>query len=392
MYVLASMIPENKYYSYNIGKLPKGCQFCVKGEKLVLFITGICPRKCVFCPVSDEKYQKDVIYANERQSESCEAEVALKAVMYEAELMGAKGAGITGGDPLCALERTADFIKALKKKFGKEFHIHLYTSLNLVNEKSLKILFDAGLDEIRFHLDLDSDKLWSRVNLAKALSWDVGVEVPIIPEKIETLKKMLSFIHDKVDFVNLNELEFADNKHSKLGDSGYVCKDEVSYAVKGSVNIGLELLDYVKKKRYDVPMHLCTAKLKDAVQLSNRIKRESENVQKPFDIVDEEGMLIRGAIYPKDLAPGVGYRNKLKKSNKEQFILELKPKLEKLIDFLEIDKEGIFLDKEKPRILLSAEILEYVEVIEKIKELDLVPTIVTEYPTADQLEIEVELL
>ena len=57
----------NKYYSYNKGLLPKGCQYCVKGEKLVIFITGICPRNCKFCPVSDQKYQQDVIYANERK-------------------------------------------------------------------------------------------------------------------------------------------------------------------------------------------------------------------------------------------------------------------------------------------------------------------------------------
>ena len=114
------MIKENKYYSYNLGLLPKGCQMCVKGEKLVLFVTGLCPRKCCFCPVSDDKYGRDVIYANERRVFTSDD------LIKEAELMNAKGMGITGGDPLTKLERTTRFIKKLKEKFGKEFHIHYW--------------------------------------------------------------------------------------------------------------------------------------------------------------------------------------------------------------------------------------------------------------------------
>ena len=100
---------ENQYYSYNLGPLPKGCQMCVRGEKLVLFVTGICPRKCSFCPVSDEKYQHDVIFANERSV------TATEDLLKEAEAMKAKGAGITGGDPLAKLERTLEYIKLLKQ-------------------------------------------------------------------------------------------------------------------------------------------------------------------------------------------------------------------------------------------------------------------------------------
>src|SRR3989338_11016548 len=108
------MISENQYYSYNLGILPEGCQYCVRGEKLVLFVTGICPRKCYFCPVSDEKYGHDVCYANERKVAHSEDIIA------EALQMDAKGAGITGGDPLSRLDKTVDAIKLLKAKFGKE--------------------------------------------------------------------------------------------------------------------------------------------------------------------------------------------------------------------------------------------------------------------------------
>ena len=133
------MLKQNKYYSYNTKKLPKGCQYCVKGEKLVLFVTGICPRKCYFCPISDDKYGKDVVYANELRIEEKREnineninrnmnDIKMDNIIQEAKNMKAKGMGITGGDPLARIERTIECIRLLKKTFGKKFHIHLYTS------------------------------------------------------------------------------------------------------------------------------------------------------------------------------------------------------------------------------------------------------------------------
>ena len=97
-----------------------------------------------------------------------------------------------------------------KKRFGKKFHIHLYTSLNLVNNERLSLLHKAGLDEIRFHPDLDSKKLWNNLNYAKEYDWDTGVEIPLIPGKEKETMSLIDFVQDKVDFLNLNELEIAD--------------------------------------------------------------------------------------------------------------------------------------------------------------------------------------
>src|SRR3989344_940505 len=145
------------FYSKKNGELCEGCKLCVKGKKLVLFISGVCPRNCWYCPVSDSKFQSDNIYANETEIHSVEE------VIKEAKLCSSNGCGITGGDPLTRIDRTCEYITGLKKEFGKRFHIHLYTSLVLVNEKNLKNLYDAGLDEIRFHPDLNDNKFWERV-------------------------------------------------------------------------------------------------------------------------------------------------------------------------------------------------------------------------------------
>ncbi|MBD3248513.1 radical SAM protein [Candidatus Woesearchaeota archaeon] len=357
------MVIENTgFYSSKIGCLAKGCRQCVKGEKLVLFITGLCPRKCYYCPLSDEKYGRDVIYANERPVKNA------KAAIVEAELCSSRGAGITGGDPLARMDRTVRFIKALKKRFGQKFHTHLYTSFNLVDENKLRKLYDAGLDEIRFHPDIDDDNLWCKIGVIRKFDWDVGIEIPAIPGKLRQMKKMVDFFNDKIDFLNLNELEVADNKISKLGEMGFITRDMLSYSVKGSEGAAYKIMKYCIYKEYNLDVHYCTAKLKDTVQLGKRIKRRAKKIAKSYDIVDEEGILVRGAIHCRDLA-------KVRKELMKEF---------------DIPGELIDIDDARERLLTSVEIVE--ELKEELKKKGLKPVIVEEYPTWDRLQLTVNYL
>ena len=380
---MVKMIKENKFNSFNSGVLPKGCQHCVRGEKIVLFVTGICPRKCYFCPVSDEKYGRDITFANEKKC------FTSKDIIEEAKLMDAKGAGITGGDPLAKVDRTVRYIKTLKKEFGKEFHIHLYTSLRLISDDALQKLYIAGLDELRLHPDLDSNQLWKRLDIATKFPWDLGVEIPLIPGKKKETKKLIDFIQGKVMFLNLNELEVADNSQSKLLEMGFSTNAEFSYSISGSKELGLEMINYVQEKEYSLPVHVCTAKLKDATQLTERIKREGQGAKKEFDVVDDEGLLTRGALYLDELKPGAGYRESLKQNHSE-IIAKLEETLPLVQAKLKLNDSELFLDKSKPRILISKKNLKKNK--SKLINLGLVPAIVLEYPTADQLEIEVDFL
>ncbi|MBI2139965.1 radical SAM protein [Candidatus Woesearchaeota archaeon] len=385
---LKDPLKENRFFSVNRGILAKGCQYCVRGTKLVLFVTGLCPRRCYFCPVSDEKYGKDAVFANERPVGKDEDVIA------EAEMMGALGAGITGGDPLARVERTAHYIRLLKERFGKKFHIHLYTSLVLANEQKLRLLFDAGLDEIRFHPDLDRPEHWGRIMIARKFPWSLGIEIPSLPAKKNETEKALEFMSGRVDFVNINELEMADNSLSKLGERGYTTRNALTYAVNGSREMALEMMQLLFKKTPRLPIHFCTAKLKDRVQLGNRIKRESKNARKSFDSVDEDGLLRRGALYLPSLAPGAGYRRKLRGQKEhgggERMVKTLSMAAEHISAKFRIDKNDIFVDEKKPRILMSEANLR--KLAKDFLNLGLVPAVVTEYPTDDQIEIEVEMV
>lgn len=375
-------ISKTSFYSWKKGKLPKGCALCVRGEKLVIFCTGLCPNKCFYCPISEQKSGKDVVYANEWKIAN------EKDIITEAKLTRARGAGITGGDPLVKLSRVVHYIHLLKKKFGKKFHIHLYTPLTLVNEARLKKLYSAGLDEIRFHPMLDRPNEWPRILFARKFDWDVGVEIPVIPGKKKQTICLLKFIEDKVDFLNLNELEISDTNVNKLVERGFRTKDDLSYAVEGSQEMAMQLLNYLKKSKLNV--HYCTAQTKDRAQLSRRIKRRALNVAKKFDFITKDGTLVRGCIYLKGVVPGIGYRKLIEKSNKKLIVQKLTAVKKIVQQKFRIPNSLIEVDPLKLRIITSIAIVD--ELSSGFKKLGLIPAVVEEYPTWDAMEVDVRFI
>jgi uncharacterized protein len=360
----------------------KGCLYCVKGEKLVLFITGLCGQKCFYCPVSEQKFGNDATYANEWQIKNKEE------LVEEVKLTDARGAGITGGDPLVELDKTCEYIKFLKNKFGEKFHIHLYTPFQLVTENSMSKLYEAGLDEIRFHPNIDNNTGWDKIKFANKYAWDVGLEIPCLPNKEKETKKMIDFFADKIKFINLNELECSDTtiKHYNLDE--YKTKDDSSYGIENSKETAIEIIKYVEKKHPDVTAYFCSAYLKDKTQMGKRILKRAQNVAKNYDIITEEGMLIRACAYLEELKPGINYRENLSKVNKKEIIIKLEEA--KKIIYKKLNIKQIDLDEDKLRLTFSSRKAK--GLAEKIKMLGLAVAIVEEYPTKDATEIEIEFL
>lgn len=369
-----SEIKDTGYCSFNKGKLAPACELCVKGRKSVLYITGVCPRKCFYCPVSQKKKDIDVKYINERKYESNED------LLDEIRKSQSKGVGITGGDPLSRLQRTVDTIKLLKKEFGQDFHCHLYTSLNLVTKETLQKLYDAGLDEIRFHPDLEDDKLWWKIPLGKEHDWKFGIEIPCIPDKKDMISKLIIEHKDNVDYFNLNEFEISDLNAQAFQDHGYKPVDDISYAIKDSKEVAFELMKLCEN------VHFCTCTLKDKVQMGNRLKLRAESVAKEYDFVDDEGMLIRGAIYLNAI-PDKTYKEVYKGIDKEEEIKLLEKLRLELIEEFELPEELIELDTQKLRLLTLPEFVE-----EFAQDLEQRCAIVKEYPTFDHMEVELDFL
>jgi uncharacterized protein len=346
---------KTKFDSFCINGFAQGCGLCVQGKKLVLFVTGKCSRACEYCSLSDKRKNKDVVWANERLCSN------VQDVLEESKASKACGAGITGGDPLIVPDRTLKFVKALKKEFGKKFHIHIYLPTNLVTEDKLKKLKQAGIDEVRFHPRLDEDfcKSVEKIRLATNF-WpreSIGIEIPAFPSKKKEIFDFILQVSGFIGLVNLNELEISDTNFKHITKKYEINED--TYTIKGSKEAGLWILKQIDKSKLNLRAHLCTARTKNLFQYKNRLKLRDIL---PFGFKTKEGSVRYFAIYLKNL----------KRTEVSKMVSKF--------------KGNCFVDKKKNRIILSE------KCVRKALQLGYNVERVEELPTWDAIELEREVI
>ncbi len=263
--------------------LSPGCRICWQGAGLVLFVTGKCERSCFYCPISEVRRGQDVVFADEQPVHKIED------ILEEARAIRALGTGITGGEPLMRLDYVLECITALKREFGPEHHIHLYSGI-LPGKGVLEKLKQAGLDEIRFHPPVSewSDPVGLKEALlrAKASGLEAGVEIP----SLRPAPKIVEAVRDADAFLNLNELEFSETNFTGLTEEGFL-PEELGCGAAGSEDVARE--HFLKE---GIKVHYCPSRFKDAVQLKERLRRRAEGTARPFDYVGPEGTIIHGII------------------------------------------------------------------------------------------------
>ena len=352
------------------GKLPRGCKQCIKGEKMLVWVILNGNSNGFYCPLSNERKQAETAFANERPFKK------ISTMLIEAKNMNAKGASMTGGDPLelHSFTRTKEFCQTLKEEFTDDFHIHVYTRGKDLNETLLGEIIPF-LDEIRFHV-INLKKDLPVLQLTMNFDIDVGIEVPVIPTKgFEYYKNLIerfeSIIPEKDNFyfINLNELEISETNYRNLISHGLTeDKDNLS-AVQGSADLALKIVEW-SSQNTSIPVHYCALSTKDNIQLPNRLYRIAKKNKLPSDVLIEEGpdkgLLLRGVI-----------------RGKNHDLDEIK---QYLVIELDVPADLVHIDVRNNRILTNAAILE--EIHEEIKKV--FPNIQTglaeEYPSYDNLQ------
>ncbi len=327
---------------------------------MVLLVTGRCHSSCFYCPLSEGKRGHDVIYANERPVDTIEEAIE------EAHLIDAEGTGVTGGDPVDAMDRTVSMVKALKAEFGEAHHIHLYTSFPLSGDQLL-VLSRAGLDEVRFHppadtlANIDATGYPRSVAIAADMGMEVGYEVPVLPDMEEELRAFLgSLVDDEgAPFVNLNELEFSSTNAEALLEHGYTVRGDESAAVQESEELGRLMVEQFAGSGLRV--HYCSASFKDAIQLRNRLTRRAENVARPHELVTEDQTILKAVVECDD--PGEVARD--------------------LMTRFDVPADLMVVDNERGVLELAAWVAEALEA-----DIDGDCYLIEEYPTWDRLEVE----
>jgi len=344
---------KTKFGSYCINDVAEGCKMCVRGEKLVLFITGICDRNCKYCSLSNLRKNKDDIWTNERKINS------IKEMIEEVKESHAKGAGITGGNPLLKLDRTIEYASALKKEFGKEFHIHIYLPTNLVDCEKLEKL-SRVIDEVRFHAeflnkDLNYGEIEKEIEKLKLAGKffkkeSIGIELPMIPDKEQKIFEFIKKVSPYIGFVNLNEFEVGESNIDFVTDNYNL--EEGGYIISGSKKAGINLLKKLEEQGTNLKVHFCTANTKNRFQYANRLKKH-------------------------DILP-YGHRNK--EGTVIYLIVNDRKEFEGLIKKY---PEDTYYDKIKDRIIISEGLAK--RMINKIS-----IERVEEFPTFDRIEVECE--
>jgi pyruvate formate-lyase activating enzyme-like uncharacterized protein len=262
----------------------RGCRICQKGAKMVLFITGVCPRSCWYCPLSSERKGKDLTYANEHIITTPDEAVVV------ARRMSALGTGVTGGEPLARSDRVVLYCTRLKEEFGPEHQIHLYTGMAAGRDTLVSL--QGIVDELRFH---PPQEMWPEflsgdyadsILTAKELGFDVGIEVPALPD-VGLLEPVLPLL----DFLNINELEWGETNANGMRERGYGLEDGFHNAVLGA-------REWASKISKEDKVHFCSSSFKDSVQLRKRLIRIARNTARPFDHVTRDGTVIYGNLIP----------------------------------------------------------------------------------------------
>lgn len=263
-------------------ELSEGCILCYQGAKMVLFLTGRCPRNCWYCPISSERRGREIAYANDRRI------VSDIDLIEEGRIMSALGTGITGGEPLIAMDALVHYASLLKSEFGPAHHIHLYTGMAPSHGDLLRI---RGLvDEIRIHPphevwpDIMESAYIRAIQDARSLGFSVGIEVPSLPG-LDALIPVLPLL----DFLNINELEWSETNAAAMRNLGYDLEDTYHNAVGGARAWaeGILACDGV---------HWCSSVFKDSVQLRERLKRIAHNTARDFEEITEDGTVVYGVV------------------------------------------------------------------------------------------------
>ncbi|HRZ79846.1 MAG TPA: radical SAM protein, partial [bacterium] len=245
--------------------LSKGCRLCGEGRWSCLFINGLCNASCFYCP----SRQDDA--AIKPTTNTLEFDTPQKYAQY-VNFFGFKGVSFSGGEPFLTFDRTLNYLKEVRKQCSSDIYVWLYTNGSLVKEDQLKMLNDAGLNEIRFDIGAFGYSLEKAETAAKYID-TVTVEIPMAPDHFQTVKDLvLPMKNAGIKHLNLHQLRATPFNVHKMMERDYKFVHGTKVTVFESERLALEvMLDSLKNN--GVPVNYCSFLFKSGFQSSAARKR-----------------------------------------------------------------------------------------------------------------------
>lgn len=264
-------------------RLSPGCRLCGEGSWSCLFINGLCNGRCFYCPAPQSSIDQPT-------TNTLRFPQSGDYVDYLAKF-GFRGVSISGGEPLLTLEKTLKYIAAVRKRFGADLHLWLYTNGTLVTRDILQRLRDAGLDEIRFDIGATRYHL-KKAALAVGVIPHVTVEIPAVPEELPLLKSKAAEMADRgIDYLNLHQLRLTPHNYDALANRGYTFVHGEKVTVLESELAALELLRHTLDHNIALPVNYCSFVYKNRFQRLAARRRYAPHVRKPHEDLTENGYL-----------------------------------------------------------------------------------------------------
>lgn len=282
---LRSAAKDTKIFT---SSLSPGCRICIEGGWSCLFINGFCHKGCFFCPAAQEEWGPPMSSGIPFSQASDYADYA--------ETLGFKGISLSGGEPLLSLDRSLDYISAVKSRLGDRIHAWIYTNGMMAQPDTLKKLRDAGLDEIRFNIAADAYDL-SKTKMSVGIIETVTVEIPSLPEDEDLMLKKLPQMQDLgIDYLNLNQLYATPHNSDFLSERRYSFERNSGSAVVESELSAIRLMERAMEKGLTLPIHYCSWAFKNRFQSAALRRRSAKRLAGTFENITEKGYIRRLGI------------------------------------------------------------------------------------------------
>jgi len=273
--------------------LSPGCLICGKGKWSCIFINSLCTTDCFFCPQDRSITEEKLPNAEETIFDNPDDYVDYL------EKFGIEGVGFSGGEPLLVFDKLLLYIKKIRQKFGKKNYIWLYTNGDLVTADNLKKLKEAGLDEIRFNISAMNYDL-TPAKLATKFIDTVSVEIPVIPEDYEVLKRCILEMREiGVSYLNIHQLYATEYNYKNFIEHNYTFQRFPGIPILESEMFALKLIKYILNSEIELSVNYCTRAYKFRFQGRGKRRRLLPFIQEDFEGDTDSGLIRRLSIKDK---------------------------------------------------------------------------------------------
>lgn len=247
------------------GPLSPGCRQCTDMAWSCLFVSGRCNGRCFYCPTPQNTDDPPM-------SGSVPFHRAQDYADY-VRFFGFGGASISGGEPFLDFEKSLSYVRALRHACGPALHIWLYTNGILATQDKLRLLADAGLDEIRFDIGATAYDL-KFASLAAGIVPTVTVEIPAVPEEATRLRSLLPDLWAAgVQHLNLHQLRLTPHNARHLLEREYTYVHGPKVTVLESELCALELVAHAAQSALPLAVNYCSFVYKHRFQAAGSRKR-----------------------------------------------------------------------------------------------------------------------